>query len=348
MEKIKIGNKIIGEGEPVYIIAEVGSNFDGDKERAKRLVDLAKHCGADAVKFQSFLADKIICKEAFKEKMSFQSNWDRPVYDVYQNAVFPREWHKEIAGYCRDMDIDFLSSPYDNEAVDLLDEIGVPAFKIGSGDITFPQMLEYVAKKGAPIILGTGASTMAEIEKAVNVIRKAGNDQLILLQCITNYPSPFEQANIRAMVALKEKFHVPVGYSDHTLGSVVPLGAVALGGCVIEKHFTDDKKRRGPDHPFAMDADDFRAMVRDIRLLEKSLGSYEKSLMPAEKETVILQRRSVYAKQNIPKGAVISAEMIEILRPARGILPEQVSLVINRKASIDLKKGDVLTFDKIH
>ncbi|MDD5617610.1 MAG: N-acetylneuraminate synthase family protein [Candidatus Omnitrophica bacterium] len=347
MEKIKIGKRFIGDGEPVYVIAEIGSNFDGSKERAKRLADLAKSAGADAVKFQSFLADKIICKEAFVEKTSFQSNWDKPVYEVYQNAVFPREWHKEMADYCKTIGVDFFSSPYDKDAVDLLSEIGVPAFKIGSGDITFLQMLEYIAKKNMPIILGTGASTMKEIEKAVNIIRSSGNEKLILLQCITNYPSPFEQANIRAMVTLREKFNVSVGYSDHTPGSVVPLGAVALGGCVIEKHFTDDKKRNGPDHPFAMDVDDFRSMVKDIRLLEKALGSYEKDLVPAEKETVILQRRSVYAKKDIPKGVVITADMVEILRPAKGISPEQVSLVIGKKAAAELKKGDVLTLDKV-
>jgi len=347
MKKIKIGNRLVGEGEPCYIIAEVGSNFDGSMERAKKLVDLSKEVGADAVKFQSFLVDKIISEEAFTEKTSFQAKWDKPVYQVYQDAVFPREWHKEISDYCKGKNIDFFSSPYDTEAVDLLVKIGVPAIKIGSGDITFLQILEYIAKKGKPIILGTGASTMAEIEKAVNVIRKAGNDQLILLQCITNYPSPFEQANIKAMVTLREKFNVPVGYSDHTPGSVVPLGAVALGGCVIEKHFTDDKKRKGPDHPYAMDVDDFRSMVKDIRLLEKALGSYEKKLETAEKETVMLQRRSVYTKTDIPKGTVVTSDMLEILRPAKGILPEQIKMIINKKAKVDLKKGEVLTLDKI-
>ena len=347
MKRIKIGNRFVGEGESVYVVAEVGSNFDGSKERAKKLIDLAKQSGADAVKFQFFVADKIICKEAFSEKLSFQANWDKPVYEVYQNAVFPRQWYGELADYCRNVSIDLFSSPYDIDAVDIMDKMGAPVYKIGSGDITFLQIIEYIAKKGKPIILGTGASTIAEIEKAVEVIRTTGNDQLILLQCITNYPSPFEQANIRAMVTLKEKFQVPVGYSDHTPGSIVPLGAVALGGCVIEKHFTDDKKRAGPDHSFAMDAHDFSSMVSDIRLLEKALGSYEKRTMPAEEETVILQRRSIYAKIFIPKGMIITSDMIEILRPAKGLLPGQFDSVVNKIAKIDIKKGEVLTLSKI-
>ncbi len=347
MYKVKIGERYVGDGEPTYIIAEIGSNFDGSLEQAKYLVGLAKEVGADASKFQSFLPDKIIAKRGFETKASFQARWEKPVYEVYKEAMFPREWHKELADYCQQKNIHFFSSPYDKEAVDLLDEIGVPAFKIGSGDITFLSLVEYIAKKGKPIILGTGASSMGEIEQAVSTIRTAGNQDIILLQCITNYPSPFEQANIRAMVTLREAFQVPVGYSDHTPGSVVPLGAVALGACVIEKHFTFDKTRGGPDHPFAMDISEMAAMVRDIRLLESALGSPVKQLTPAEVETVVIQRRSLFARVNIPAGTSITPEMIEPLRPAIGIEPKYIGLVIGRKAKVDILGGEPITWEKI-
>ena len=347
MYKIKIGDRYVGDGEPVYIIAEIGSNFDGNLEQAKKLVDFAKEAGADATKFQSFIPDKIIAKKGFPTKDSFQAKWDKSVYEVYSDAMFPREWHGEIARYCREKKIHFFSSPYDSEAVDLLDEIGVPAFKIGSGEITNLSFLEYVARKRKPIILGTGASTLGEIEEAVNTIRTVGNEDIILLQCVTNYPSPIEQANIRAMVALGETFQVLVGYSDHSPGSVVPLGAVALGACVIEKHFTFDKTRKGPDHPFAMDVPEMTAMVRDIRLLEKALGSPVKQVYPAEAETVIIQRRSLFAKTDIPAGTVITEEMIEPLRPAIGVSPKYMEIIIGRKARVDIPEGEPLPWDKI-
>ena len=337
----------MGEGEPTYIIAEIGSNFDGSLEQAKRLVDLAKEVGADAAKFQSFLPDKIIAKRGFGTKTSFQAKWGKPVYEVYCDATFPREWHQEIAEYCHKKDIHFFSSPYDKEAVDLLSEVGVPAFKIGSGDITFLSLVEYIAKKGKPILLGTGASSMGEIEEAVNTIRAAGNQDIVLLQCITNYPSPFEHANIRAMVALREAFQVLVGYSDHTPGSVVPLGAVALGACVIEKHFTFDKTRKGPDHPSAMDVPEMTAMIRDIRLLEAALGVPIKQLTQVETETVIIQRRSLFAKVDIPAGTTITADMIEPLRPAIGITPQYMHLVMGRKAKVDIAEGEPITWEKI-
>jgi sialic acid synthase SpsE len=188
---------------------------------------------------------------------------------------------------------------------------------------------------------------MGEIEEAVNTIRAAGNEDIVLLQCITNYPSPFEHANIRAMVTLREAFQVLVGYSDHTPGSVVPLGAVALGACVIEKHFTFDKTRKGPDHPFAMDVPEMAAMIRDIRLLEAALGTPIKQLTPAETETVIIQRRSLFAKVDIPAGTTITADMIEPLRPAIGVTPQFMHLVVGKKAKVDIPQGEPITWEKI-
>ena len=350
MKRIKIGERWIGDEEPVYIIAEIGSNFDGSMERAKMLIDFAKDCGADAVKFQCFTPDKIISKEGFdKLRLGFQAKWEKSVYEVYKSAEFPREWHDELFNYATKNGLHFLSSPYDKEAADILDELGVPGFKIGSGDITWHEMLRYIAKKEKPIILSTGASTIAEIDEALKAIRSEGNDDIILLQCVTNYPSHFESANIRAMKAMGELFDVLVGYSDHTPGIVIPLGAVSLGACVIEKHFTDDKTRAGPDHPFAMDIKEFKEMVDSIRILEKAFGSPIKDLYEEEKETVILQRRCLRAAKDIAKGSKITEEMIDVLRPlAKDALePKYKETIIGREVKVDMKKGDPFTWEKI-
>jgi len=350
MKRIKIGERWVGDGEPVYIIAEIGSNFDGSKERAKMLINLAKDCEADAVKFQCFTADKIVSKEGFEGlKVGFQATWEKSVYAVYKSAELPREWIEELFHYANGKGLHLLSTPYDKEAVDILDEVGVPAFKIGSGDITWHEMLKYIAKKGKPIILSTGASTIAEINEALEAIKSEGNNDVILLQCVTSYPSHFEYANIRAMKAMGDLFDVLVGYSDHTPGVIVPLGTVSLGGCVIEKHFTDDKTRKGPDHPFAMDAKEFKEMVESIRALEKALGSPIKGLYEEEKETVILQRRCLRAAKDISKGSKITEEMVDVLRPlAKDALgPKYKKIITGREVKVDMKKGDPFTWEKI-
>lgn len=345
--KIKIGDKWAGDGEPTYIIAEIGSNHDGDLKLAKKMIDYAKKTGADAAKFQSFLADKIVSRTGFKKKTSFQAKWPKSVWQVYKDAELPREWHKILADYCKKKKIHFLSSAWDKEAVDLLDELDVPAFKVGSGDITNLPLLKYTAEKGRPIILATGASTLEEVREAVNIIKKSGNNKIILLHCVVNYPSPIEDANLRAMVTLKKTFGYPVGYSDHTLADLVPLGAVALGACVIEKHITIDRSRPGPDHPYAMEVPEFAAMVKKIRLLERALGSGIKQVMSSEKETVILQRRSLFAAVDIPAGTIITENMIEILRPAIGLPPKLINAVVGKKAKAHIKQYDPITQDKI-
>jgi N-acetylneuraminate synthase len=302
---ISIGKRKIGAGNPAYIIAEVGSNFDGSLRRAKALAKLAKKCGADAYKIQNFRAREIVSAAGFKNlKVAFQSKWKKPVVDVYKAAEFPRGWLRELSDHCREIDIDFFSSPYDTEAVDLLESIHVPAHKIGSGEIDNLDFLRYIARTKKPIILGCGAATMGEIDAAVRAIRGEGNKEIVLLQCVTNYPSPMKDANLKAMVALKERFGVEVGYSDHTTGLrqggddplwglTVPLCSVALGGLVVEKHFTDDRKRSGPDHPFAMEPREFTLLIEGIRALERALGDGKKKVEPSEKETVIIQRSGI-------------------------------------------------------
>ena len=337
----------MGDGEPVYIIAEAGSNHDGKLEQAKKLVDYAKEMGADAIKFQSFLAEKIISWTGFEKKTSFQAKWFKPVWQVYKEAEFPRKWHKTIADYCKKKGIHFLSSSWDKEAVDLLDDLNVPAFKIGSGDITNLPLVKYTAEKGRPIILATGASTLDEVKEAVDVIKSTGNKDIVLLHCVVNYPSPVEDANIRAMLTLKEKFGYPVGYSDHTTDDLVLLGAVVMGACMIEKHFTFDRTRPGPDYPYAMEVPEFAAMVKKIRLMERALGTPVKRVTPSEKETVILQRRGLFAAVNIPAGTIITKEMIEILRPAIGLAPKYLKSLVGKRARVKIKRGEPITFKKI-
>lgn len=347
MKAVKIGSRMVGPGYPAYIVAEVASNFDADLKRAKRLIDLAADCGCDAVKFQSFLPDKIICREAFQMKLAFQAKWKKPVYQIYKDAHFLREWHGEVFSYCKKKKITFFSSPYDEEAIDQLEKLGVVAHKIGSGEISWIKRLERFGRTGKPIILGVGAATLAEIDEAVRAIHSTGNDQLILLQCVTNYPSSFEDANIMVIETLKRAFDVPIGYSDHTPGSVVPLGAVARGACMIEKHFTDDRARPGPDHPFSMEPSDMEQLVKDIRNLEKALGSTVKKVVPSEKETVILQRRSLFAARDIKKGESFSKSNVAVLRPQKGIMPRYYDIVIGRKASSNIKKGDSLKWESV-
>ncbi len=360
MTEIRIGSHIIGPGHPCYIISEIGSNFDGDLQRAKDLAKLSKELGADAFKIQNFLAPKIVSNAGFKNlQVAFQSKWDKPVVEVYRKAEFPREWIQEVADYCKEINIDFFSSPYDIEAVDQLEQIGVQAHKIGSGEIDNLEFLAYVARTGKPMIIGCGAATMEEIEAAVKTIRGEGNEKIILLQCVTNYPSPIKDSNILAMNALKDAFGVQVGYSDHTIGAAggaddplngltVPLGAVALGACMIEKHFTDDRTRKGPDHPFAMNPVEFKAMVDGIRAMEQALGDGQKKLMPSEQQTVIIQRRGIYAIRDIAPGEVITRDMVEFLRPAVGLRPPEIGRVVGHSLNKAVAAGEPLKAEDLN
>ncbi len=357
---VQIGKRVVGPGHPAYVIAEIGSNFDGDLQRAKDLALKCKEAGADAYKIQNFLAPKIVSAEGFKNlQVAFQAKWDRPVVEVYKKAEFPREWVKEVADYCKEIGIEFFSSPYDTDAVDLLEEIGVVAYKIGAGEIDNLEFLTYVAKTGKPIIVSAGAATLDEVGQAVATIRAAGNEQIVLLQCVTNYPSPIADSNLRAMVAMGEQFDVVYGYSDHTInpeaggddplsGLTVPLGMVALGGSLLEKHVTDDPTRKGPDHPFAMVIDgNFKQMILGMRAMEQALGDGQKRLMSSESQTVIIQRRGIYAIRAIKAGEVIEREALEYLRPAVGLRPPEMPHILGKVAAKDIAAGAPLQKDDI-
>lgn len=348
-KEIKIGDKIIGENYPTYFIAEIGANFDGSIEKAKRLIDAAKVAGADCAKFQTFSTPKIVSEGGFSrmELKGVHGSWGRTVSDVFKDVEFPIEWHKEISDYCKAVGIDFSTSPYFKEAVDLCVDLDVPFIKIGSGDLTWLEMLDYAASKGKPIMLATGDATMSEIDEAVRTIEATGNKDLVLMQCITNYPSKIDSANVNVLKTYQVAFDVLTGYSDHAPGPVVALTSVVIGGRVIEKHFTLDKTDKGPDHPHSMEPDEFKQMVDFIREAERAMGSSRKEVVAEEGETVYVQRRCLYAKNDIKKGDVINENDIDVLRPALGVPPKYKKIVTGKIACNDIVKGDPIFWEDI-
>ena len=298
--EIKIGDRFVGDGHPTYFIADISANHDGSLERAKYLIRLAKQAGADAAKFQNFRAAKIVSDYGFKtmgSQQSHQSKWKQSVFEVYRGASIPFEWTPELKGVCDEVGIDYFSTPYDFEASDMLDPY-VPAYKIGSGDITWPEALEYIARKNKPVLLATGASDIGDVQRAVHAIL-ALNPNLVLMQCNTNYTASgenYKYINLNVLKTYAAMFpQLVLGLSDHTSGPTTVLGAVAIGARVIEKHFTDDCTREGPDHPFSMDPDTWNEMVVRTRELEYALGSPDKKVEDNEKETVVVQRRCLRA-----------------------------------------------------
>jgi len=342
MVKIKVGKQNLGKGNPCYIIAEIGSNFDGSFSKAKKMIKLAKESGANAAKFQSFKTEQIISKKGFENKMTFQSKWKKPVWEVYRNAEFPLSWHKKLAEYAKKIGIDFLSTPYNYDALNLLKKINIPAIKIGSGDITDLEFLKSVGKTKKAIFLATGASTMKEVEDAVNIIKLTGNKKIVLMQSVTQYPSPIKDANLEVLNVFKEKFNLNVGYSDHSPGSLVILASVALGACVIEKHFTDNTKLKGPDHPHSMNPKEFAQMVNDIRIIESAKGDGIKKVEKSEKETRIIQRRSIFTIAKIKKGEKFTRKNIRTLRPFIGLPASDFNKILNKKAKRDFDECSVL------
>ncbi len=348
-KKIKIGNKTIGLDYPTYFIAEIGGNFDGSIEKAKKLIDAAKEAGADCAKFQTFTAETIVSEGGFSKMQlhGVHGTWGRTVSEVFKDVEFPIAWHREIADYCNKIGIDFSTSPYNKEAVDLCADMKVPFIKIGSGEITWLEMIEYIAQKGLPIMLATGDATMSEIDEAVRTIEKTGNKDLVLMQCITNYPSKIDSANVNVLKTYMNAFDCLTGYSDHSPGHVVALASVVLGGRVIEKHFTLNKHDKGPDHPHSMEPHEFKFMVDSIREVERAMGSTRKEVVEEEGETVYVQRRCLYAKRDIKKGQVIADSDLDVLRPALGIPPKYKNMVIGRIANKDIPARDPIFWEDI-
>lgn len=343
---LMIGNHKIGIEHPTYFIADIAANHDGDLERAKSLIRLAKEAGADAAKFQNFQAHKIVSDYGFKTmggQQSHQAKWKKSVFEVYRDASVPFDWTPILKEECDKEGIDYFSSPYDFEAVDMLENY-VPAYKVGSGEIDWIEALEYMASKGKPMVIATGAATIGEVQKAVHAILHI-NPNLVLMQCNTNYTASlenFKYINLNVLKTYAVMFpQVVLGLSDHTPGHATVLGAVTLGARVIEKHFTDDNDREGPDHLFAMNPETWAEMVENTRRLEQALGSADKFVTENETETVVIQRRCLRAARDISKGEVLTRSMIDVLRPATpgAILPDQLPKVLGLRAVENIPAG---------
>jgi sialic acid synthase SpsE len=344
---LRIDDKVIGEDYPTYFIADIAANHDGDLNRAKALIHLAAQAGADAAKFQHFKAQTIVSDAGFKDlsgQQSHQAKWKKSVFEVYKDASVPTDWTSDLAQACKDAGIAFFTSPYDIELVDHVDPY-VPAFKIGSGDITWYDIIKHIASKGKPYIIASGASSMDEVQRAVDVGLHA-NSQLALLQCNTNYTADlenFKHIQLNVLKSYRAMYpHMILGLSDHTLGHTTVLGAVALGARIIEKHFTDDVARVGPDHGFSMTAQTWREMVNATRELERAMGNGIKRVEANERQTVILQRRSIRTKTDLPAGTVLSKAHLTVLRPcpADAIAPGDMDEVIGHKLVRALKSGE--------
>jgi sialic acid synthase SpsE len=354
MNGFNIGSRRIGDEEPVYFVADISANHDGDLGRAKALIHLAAECGADAAKFQNFRAPKIVSDAGFRAlgaRQAHQSGWRRSVFEVYQDASIPWEWTPILKAECDAAGIAYFSAPYDLEAVDML-EPHVPAYKVGSGDITWPEIYLRIASKGKPVLLATGAADLAEVQMAVRQILEA-NQQLCLMQCNTNYTGSlenFRHIHLRVLETYKEMFpSVVLGLSDHTPGHATVLGAVTLGARVIEKHFTDDNTREGPDHPFSMTPTTWRDMVDRTRELELALGTPSKEVRTNERETVVVQRRCLRAARDLEAGTVITREMIDVLRPApaHAVAPHDMERVLGKRLRTAVKLGQHLEWSML-
>ena len=349
MTTMNLGKKPVGREHPTYFVADISANHDGDLERAKLLIRLCAEAGADAAKFQNFRAAGIISERGFRTmgaQLSHQAKWKKSVFQVYREASLPWEWTPALKRECEACGIEYFSAPYDLEAVDMLDPY-VSLFKIGSGDITWPEMLRKVASKQKPVLLATGASEMEDVQSAVEELFKI-NRQLVLMQCNTNYTARlenFQHIHLRVLETYRTMFpSVVLGLSDHTPGHATVLGAVTLGARVIEKHFTDDNRREGPDHPFSMTPSSWREMVDRTRELEYALGESRKFVAENERETVVVQRRCLRATRDLRAGTVVTEDMLEALRPApkEAVMPFDLARVVGRRLLHNLPQGEHL------
>lgn len=327
------------------IIAEAGVNHNGDFELAKKLVRAAEEAGADIVKFQTFKADKIVNKTA--KKAAYQerniNDGDDSQYTMLKKLEMPEEWHSKLIQYASEQGIQFLSTGFDNESIDFLDRLDSPFFKIPSGEITNKPYLRHIARKGKAVILSTGMSTLEEIKAAINVLCENGisKNEITILHCNTEYPTPMEDVNLLAMITIKNAFGVKVGYSDHTQGIEIPIAAVALGATVIEKHFTLDRNMSGPDHKASLEPDELKAMVKAIRNIEKAIsGNGIKEASPSEEKNRIVARKSIVAAKPIRKGELFTEENLTVKRPGNGISPMLWDEVLGKAAIKDFEPDD--------
>lgn len=345
--KISIAGRPIGPGHEPYVICELSGNHNGSLDRALELLEAAAATGADAIKIQSYTADTITIDHDGAEFRVEGGLWDgRTLYDLYEEAQTPFEWHEALFRRAKELGVTLFSSPFDESAVDLLDQLDAPAFKIASFEAVDLPLVAYCASKGKPMIISTGMANLDEIAEVVKTARENGCDELILLHCVSSYPAPDDQSNVRTVPDLAERFDVVGGLSDHTFGSAVAVASTALGGCVIEKHFTLRRADGGPDSAFSLEPSEFSALVEDCKRAWRALGSVTYDLQGSEKGSIQF-RRSLYVVQDIAAGEMLTRDNIRSIRPGYGLAPKHLSAVLGRKAKRDLKRGEPLDWPLI-
>ena len=346
VDSLEIGLRRVGPNEPCFIIAEAGVNHNGNLELAIELVDAAADAGADVVKFQTFKAENLVTYSAPKAEYQLRTTGaEESQYDMIRRLELSPEMHRTLIEQCHKRNILFLSSFFDDESADLLENLGVSAFKMPSGEITNLPLLSHVARKGRPMIVSTGMADMDDVTQAVRTIAKEGNSNVVLLQCVSNYPADPADVNLRAMNTMAAEFDLPVGYSDHTNGIEVAMAAVAMGACVIEKHFTLDRNLPGPDHKASLEPDGIADLVRGIRNVESALGHGRKEPASSEANTAAVARKSLVAATNIPAGTVISEDHIDIKRPGTGLAPVMRPQLVGKIVKIPILEGTLLALD---
>ncbi len=345
---IKLGTSSIGTGCPVYVMAEVSANHRRQFDEAVKLVKAAKEVGANAVKLQTYTPDTLtinVDSELFRH--GEESLWaGKTLYDLYSEAYMPWEWQPQLKKIANDIGIDLFSTPYDKTAVDFLEEMGTPAYKVASFEIVDIPLIEYIASKGKPMVMSTGMATLAEIDEAVRAAQEAGATRIALLKCNSAYPAPAEDMNLRTIPHLAEAFGVPVGLSDHTLGIAVPVAAVALGACIVEKHFTLSRDIPSPDSAFSLEPQEFKAMVEAIRTVEKALGEVRYEVSKQEAKSRVF-RRSLFVVKDMKAGEVLTEESVRSIRPGYGLHPRYLKDILGRRARQDIKQGTPLSWELI-
>lgn len=348
VSQVEVGNRLIGPTHPCFIIAEAGVNHNGDLALARQLVDVAVQAGADAVKFQTFKADRVVTADAPKAAYQRQStDAAESQHAMLSRLELSDAAHHTLIDYCRECDMLFLSTPFDEQSADFLLQQGMPLFKIPSGEITNLPLVDHVARLRRPMIVSTGMAHLGEVETALQTIEATGHDAVVLLHCVSNYPADPADANLRAMQTMQAAFGVPVGFSDHTPGIAVALAAVALGACVIEKHFTLDNTLPGPDHQSSLEPGELTALVQSIRTVEAALGDGRKRPAASEASTAAVARRSLVAAHPIAAGTTLTPTMIAIRRPGSGLPPAMLPYLAGRTARHDIAAGSLLTLEML-
>jgi pseudaminic acid synthase len=345
---IEISGRKIGAGFAVYIVAELSANHNQKYDQAVKLIQAAREAGVDAVKLQTYTPDTMTIQSDRPEfKISGGTLWDgRTLYELYGEASTPWEWQPKLKKVANDLGLTLFSTPFDKTAVDFLETMGVPAYKIASLEIVDIPLIEYIASKGKPLIISTGAATLDEIDEAVQTARKAGALQIALLKCTSAYPALPEEMNLKAIPHLAKSLGVPVGLSDHTLDIAVPVAAVALGACIVEKHFTLSRSVPSPDSAFSLEPQQFKAMVEAIRTAEEALGEVRYEATEQEAKSRVF-RRSLFVVKNMKEGQVFTEENVRSIRPGYGLAPKHLKEVLGRRAAQDIRRGTPLSWELI-